>query len=138
MSELVRFTVSLENNLFDKLENLVEESNYSNRSEFIRDLIRSHLVEKEWHTSKELLGTITILFDHHCHGLCERLTHQQHHFIGKVLASTHIHLDEHLCAEMIMVRGSGKDIKELADLLRREKGVLHASLSSGSMGKILK
>lgn len=135
MPDLVRFTVSIEKALFDQLERQVAASDYGNRSEFIRDLIRSHLVEDEWQTDRVLLGTISLLYDHHARGLSGRLTHQQHHFPGAVLASTHVHLDEHLCAEMIMVRGRGRDIQALVDHLGREKGVLHAKLTAGTTGR---
>ena len=138
MSDLVRFTVSLEKSLFEKLEKQVADGDYRNRSEFIRDLIRDHVVQEEWRTDKVLLGTISLVYDHHARGLSERLTHQQHHFTGMVLSTTHVHLDEHLCAEMIMVRGKGKDIKALADSLHREKGVLHAKLAAGTTGKALR
>ncbi len=138
MSELVRFTVSIEQSLFDKLEKAVGKSDYRNRSEFIRDLIRNQLVDDEWQSNKVLLGTITLIYDHHAPGLSARLTHSQHHFIGKVLATTHVHLDEHLCAEMIMVKGKGNQIQALADRLRREKGVLLAKLSAGTTGKSLR
>ena len=137
MAELVRFTVSMEQSLFDELEKQVADSDYRNRSEFVRDLLRERLVEREWARGRQLLGTISLLYDHHVRGLSERLTHAQHHFVGKVLATTHVHLDEHLCAEMIMVRGSGKEIKTLADRLRREKGVLHATLSTSTTGRSL-
>jgi len=137
MSDLVRFTVSIEKPLFEKLEKEVADHNYRNRSEFIRDLIRNHVVEREWRTGKVLLGTISLLYDHHTRGLTQRLTEEQHHFRGTVLATTHVHLDHHLCAEMIMVRGKGKDIQALADRLQREKGVLHARLAAGTTGKAL-
>jgi len=137
MSEIVRISLSIEKPLFERLEKLVAGSDYGNRSEFIRDLIRAYLVEEEWQTDKTLLGTISLLYDHHARGLSERLTEQQHHFTGTVLATTHVHLDEHLCAEMIMVRGRGKDIKALADRLQREKGVLHAKLAAGTTGRAL-
>jgi CopG family nickel-responsive transcriptional regulator len=129
--------VSIEKPLYDRLENLVSQTDYKNRSEFIRDLIRDHLVRLEWQTGDELLGTISLVYDHHARGLTERLTEQQHHFRGTVLATTHVHLDEHLCAEMIMVRGRGKDIQALANCLQREKGVLHARLATGTTGKHL-
>lgn len=138
MSNLVRFTVSIEKSLFDRLEKEVADHDYRNRSEFVRDLIRNYLVDQEWQTDKVLLGTIWLLYDHHTHGLTERLTEQQHHFAGKVLATTHVHLDEHLCAEMIMVRGKGKEIQALADGLQREKGVLHAKLAAGTTGQALR
>jgi CopG family transcriptional regulator, nickel-responsive regulator len=135
MSELVRLSVSIERPLYKELERLVGRTDYKNRSEFIRDLIRDHLVQLEWRTDEALLGTISILYDHHARGLTERLTEQQHRFRGAVLATTHVHLDEHLCAEMIMVRGKGGDIQALVGRLRREKGVLHAKLAAGTTGK---
>ena len=137
MSKLVRLSMSLEEDLYRRMEALVRKSRYTNRSEFIRDLIRDHLVQLEWQTDDVLLGTISLVYDHHARGLTERLTEQQHHFAGKVLATTHVHLDEHLCAEMIMVRGKGKDIQVLAGRLQREKGVLHAKLAAGTTGKHL-
>jgi len=137
MPELVRVSLSIPKSLFDRLEEMVAASGYGNRSEFVRDLVRDHLVAQEWESNEVLLGTISLLYDHHTRGLTERLIHQQHHFAGKVLATTHVHLDEHLCAEMIMVRGRSKDIKALADRLQREKGVLHAKLAAGSTGRRL-
>lgn len=137
MSELVRLSMSIEKPLYDQLEKLVAKRQYENRSEFIRDLIRDSLVEQEWESGRELLGTLSLVYDHHARGLADRLTHLQHHFPGRVLATTHVHLDEHLCAEMIMVRGSGREIKELADRLQREKGVLHAKLAMGTTGRSL-
>jgi CopG family nickel-responsive transcriptional regulator len=138
MSEIVRVSVSIPKALFKRLEKLVAGSRYGNRSEFIRDLVRDHLVEGEWETDAVLLGTISLVYDHHARGLSERLIHQQHHFSGKVLAATHVHLDEELCAEMIMVRGRGRDIRSLADGLQREKGVLHARLATSTTGRKLR
>lgn len=138
MSDLVRFSISLEKHLFEKLDERVIESDYHSRSEFIRGLIRNELVDREWETDQILLGTISLLYDHHVRGLSERLTHEQHHFPGDVLATTHVHMDDRLCAEMIMVRGPGKSIKALADHLRREKGVLHAKLATGTTGQSLR
>jgi len=137
MSDLVRFTVSIERALFEKLEKEVAAHDYRNRSEFVRDLVRNHMVEQEWETEKALLGTISLLYDHHARGLTERLIAHQHDFPGAVLATTHVHLTHHLCAEMIMVRGTGGEIRALTDRLQREKGVLHAKLAAGTTGESL-
>ena len=138
MSELVRMSLSIEKPLFEKLEDLLEKSDYTNRSEFIRDLIRSQLVAEEWTENEQALGTVSLVYDHHAPGLAGRLTHAQHHFSGQVLATTHIHLEGNLCAEMIMVRGRASDIRHLTNLLGREKGVLHSNLAMGSTGKRLR
>lgn len=136
MSELVRLSISLEESLLRKLERLIKKSRYANRSEFIRDLIRARLVEGEWEADQEAVGTITLIYDHHRRQLSEKLTSLQHDH-GVVLAATHVHLDHHMCAEMIMAKGKAKHIKELADSLRQQKGVLHAELSMSSTGKKL-
>ncbi len=137
MSDLVRLSMSIEKPLYDKLEKLVSQSRYTNRSEFLRDMIRDHLVEREWKSNEELLGTISMVYDHHQRGLSARLTELQHDFFGNILATTHIHLDHHHCAEMIMVKGKAEDIQRLADDMQRQRGVLHAKLAMSSTGKTL-
>ena len=137
MSELVRLSMSIEKPLYDKLEALVAQSRYTNRSEFLRDLIRDHLVEREWKSREEILGTISMIYDHHQRGLSARLTDLQHDFHGNILATTHIHLDHHHCAEMIMVKGRAGDIQRLADDMKRQRGVLHAKLAMSSTGRTL-
>jgi CopG family transcriptional regulator, nickel-responsive regulator len=137
MSQLHRFSFSIEKSLANKLEEMIKESHYGNRSEFIRDLIRGRKVNDEWEKGDEALGTISLLYDHHQRLLGEKLTEAQHRHVAKVLATTHVHLDEQHCAEMIMVMGKAGDIRHLFDHLRKEKGVLHASLSLGSTGKKL-
>lgn len=137
MSELVRLSLSLEAPLCDELERLVKETGCSNRSEFIRNLIREHLVNEEWGKSGDVVGTITLLYNHHQRELSEKLTALQHDLTDSILASTHIHLSHEICAEMIMVRGVPAKIKALADGMRLLRGVLHVSLSMSSTGESL-
>ena len=137
MSSLRRFSIAMEERLFERLESIVRKAGYANRSEFIRDLLRDRLVEDEWADGKEVVGTITLVYEHDTRLLSERLTRLQHLRHDLVLATTHIHLDETTCAEMIMARSSAREIREFVDLLRQQKGVLHAALSVGSTGKSL-
>lgn len=138
MADLERLSISIEQPLLDRLEVMIRESGYTNRSEYIRDLIRNRIVKEEWERNEEALGTITLLYDHHQRGLSDRLTDLQHDHHHAILATTHLHLDHHLCAEMIMVRGRASMIRKLADGMRKEKGVLHAELSLSSTGKRLR
>lgn len=137
MSELVRTSLSLEKDLFDSLDALIEDGPYNNRSEFIRDLIRDRLVQKEWSENVETVGTLTLIYDHHKRNLSRKLTSIQHDHHDIILASTHVHLDHHLCAEAIILKGRANRLQEFSDHIRREKGVLHASLSMGSTGRNL-
>jgi CopG family nickel-responsive transcriptional regulator len=137
MPDLIRLSFSIEQSLLDRLEHMVRASGYANRSEFIRDMIRARIVQQEWERDEETLGTITLIYDHDFRRLNEKLTDLQHQRHGAILATTHIHLDEHLCAEMIMVKGRASEIQGIADLLQQQKGVLHAVLSISSTGKRL-
>jgi len=138
MSELERMSFSIEKPLADKFERLVKKRKYSNRSEFLRDLIRDSLVAEQWESDKDVVATVTLIYDHHTRGLLDKLTHMQHHHHGKVMANTHVHLDHDLCAEMILMKGKGNELRKLADLLGQQKGVVHAAISMSSTGRELK
>lgn len=131
MSDLMRLSLSIEPPLFEQLEERVAGSAHANRSEYIRDLIRERLAQEAWEGDEEALGTITLVYDHHQRDLCARLTDLQHDASCHVLATTHVHLDHHRCAEMIMVTGRARCIKDLADAMRQIRGVHHAALSVG-------
>lgn len=139
MPNLTRLSFSIENSLSEKLERMVEKKGYSNRSEFIRDMIRDRIVEDEWaNDQSEVIGTITIIFDHHKRELSNKLTELQHNNHDLVLSSTHVHLSKDICAEMIMVKGDGISIQKLADILKQQRGVLYCGLTMGSTGSNLK
>ena len=135
MGQLVRTSLALEEDLTARLDALLKGSRRTNRSEFIRDLLRDELVRKQWAKDEEALGTVTLVYAHDKRELSRKLVSLQHHHAATVLASTHVHLDHDLCAEMIMVRGRAAAIQQLADLLRAQKGVLHAALSMSTTGK---
>lgn len=134
MSDLVRMSVAIERPLFNLLEELVRSRGYENRSEYIRDLVRGELVKGEWENDKEVLGTITLLYDHHHRQLPEKLIDLQHHHPATVLVTTHLHLTHDLCAEVILARGRASVVRDLAQALHQQKGVLHAELSMTSTG----
>jgi CopG family nickel-responsive transcriptional regulator len=137
MSDLVRLSISIEKPLYTRLEQLRRRARFENRSEYLRALVREKLVEQQWQADEEALGTVTLVYNHHQRQLSEKLTDVQHHHHGHVLAATHVHLDEDLCAEMIMLKGPAGELREIADLLRQQRGVLHASLAMSSTGQKL-
>ena len=137
MSELIRVSLSIESPLLKKMEELATQKGYENRSEFIRDLIREQLTAREWESGAEVIGTITMVYNHHQRGISEKLTELQHDCTEHILAATHVHLSHHICAEMIMIKGSGKAIEKFSNALRKLKGVLHVGFSAGSTGEKL-
>ena len=137
MSDLERLSFSIEKPLLDRLNRLIKTGGYANRSEYIRDLIRGQLVKEQWDRNEQVVGAITLVYDHHVPGLAEKLTHLQHHKHANILATTHVHMDSHICAEVILVKGKAGQVRQIADLLRKPKGVLHSELSMSSTGRKL-
>jgi CopG family nickel-responsive transcriptional regulator len=135
MPKVVRFGVSLEKDLLDKFDRLIREKNYTNRSEAFRDLIRENLVKAEWKKNKEIVGAITLIYDHHKRELVNKLMDIQHDFGCIIISSQHIHLDHNNCLEIIAVKGSSKEAQKLADNLKSVKGVKHGTLSLSTTGK---
>jgi len=139
VGELARFGVSIDAELLDEFDGLIDRKGYSNRSEAIRDLIRDSLVGLEWEAGeKETVGTITIVYNHEVRELSEKLTDLQHEHFAAIVSALHVHLDAHNCLEVLVVRGKGREIKTIADALIGTKGVKHGTLSMTTTGKDLK
>ncbi len=127
MEKMIRFGVSIPPELLKKFDEFIDRKGYENRSEAIRDIIRDKLIE-ETGKEGEIVGSVTILYDHNVRGLMEKLTDLQHENFTSVLTTVHVHLDEHHCLEVIIVRGEAESVKKLADRLIATKGVKHGKL----------
>jgi len=136
---VIRFGISLENQLLERFDDLIGKKGYASRSEAIRDLIRNSLVTEEWESyTTEAVGTITLVYSHDTRELTDNLTDLQHRYHQSIMSAMHIHLDEHNCLEVIVVRGRAKDIKAISDRLIGTKGVKHGKLTVTTTGKHLK
>ncbi|HOJ61344.1 MAG TPA: nickel-responsive transcriptional regulator NikR [bacterium] len=134
MSGAIRFSVSLSEELLEKFDKILRTKGYTNRSEGIRDLIRDFLVQQEVEENKEVLGVISLVYDHHVRELTEKLIAQQHHSQAEVISSLHVHLDHHNCLEVIVARGRGDVLRQFADLLIGIRGVKHGKYVLTSTG----
>lgn len=135
MSGLVRFGVSLEDELLRKFDLYIKEKNYPNRSEAFRDLIRQELVKKEWDTGKDVAGAITLIYNHHQRELLSKITDLQHDFQNVIISTQHVHLDHDNCLEIVAVKGRSREVRKLAEMLKAIKGIKHGTLSMSSTGK---
>jgi CopG family transcriptional regulator, nickel-responsive regulator len=128
-NKLIRFGVSMEKNLLGEFDALCADKGYVNRSEAIRDMIRSLLVENVLREKNaEGVGTLTLVYNHHQRELEEKLTEYQHHHLDTIISTMHIHLSHHLCLEVLLLRGKAQEIKKVADGLIATKGVQHGKL----------
>ncbi|MCK9240989.1 nickel-responsive transcriptional regulator NikR [Desulfocurvus sp.] len=138
MGKTIRFGVSLDSDLLDKFDQLCEEQSYQTRSEAIRDLIRNHLVRREWEdTDKEIAGSLTMVYDHHQSNLSQRLTELQHEAHDIILSSLHVHLDHDNCLEVLVLKGQGDVVRMLGQKLISTKGVKHGKLCLTTTGENL-
>lgn len=130
MSPLERFGVSMPDDLLRAFDDAIAEAGYTTRSEAVRDMARDYLVERRWEQAEgEVVGTITLVYDHHVHDVEEALTNIQHDAEAQVVCNTHVHLDHHNCIEVVMVRGDATQIRRLADSMITIRGVKHGKLT---------
>jgi CopG family nickel-responsive transcriptional regulator len=135
MGHVARFGVSIPQELADAFDERIQRKGYRTRSEAIRDIMREYIVNEAWESERgEVVGTVTIVYDHERRELTHILTELQHHFQGAVICSTHVHLDEHNCLEVIVLRGKAAHVRTIADRLISTKGVKHGKMICTTTG----
>ncbi|WP_129545086.1 nickel-responsive transcriptional regulator NikR [Thermoanaerobacter ethanolicus] len=138
LEEIIRFGVSMESKLLQQFDELIKEKNYNNRSEAIRDLIRDFIVENQWEAENvETIGTITYVFNHEVREISDKLTDIQHKHYQNIISTMHVHLDKHNCLEVMVVKGTAKEITKIADEIISTKGVKHGKLVMTTTGENL-
>jgi CopG family nickel-responsive transcriptional regulator len=133
MAELERVSVTMEKDLIERFDRLLAHHGQANRSEALRDLVRSRLIEEQLGAGHaEAVGTITLIYDHERRRLADRLLASGHEHHGLVIASLHVHLDATNCLEVIAVRGKPAAIRHFANHTIGMKGVKHGKLTLSS------
>src|SRR3954447_293752 len=121
---LVRFSVAIGGELLKRFDQYREKHRYPNRSEAVRGLMRAALIEEVIDKDEsEAMGVVTLIYDHHASRIGDRLTDLQHEHLDRVVTTTHVHLDERRCLEVILLRGPAGQVRKLADDLIGSKGV---------------
>jgi CopG family nickel-responsive transcriptional regulator len=124
MSDLTRFSVSLEADLLEAFDAFVREGSFATRSEAIRQLLRQRLTREAFEGDDQAVtAALTLVYDHHRPHLVEKLLALQHDHAEHVVASMHVHLDHERCMEVIVLKGTGGELRKLAESLRGLKGV---------------
>lgn len=135
MSQLSRIGVAIDSDLLEKFDKLIGRRGYTNRSEAFRDLIRDELVERAWESPESrVVGTVTLVYDHHVRLLSDKLTELQHEFYHHILSTLHVHLDPDHCLEVLVLRGRAAEVRRIAETLISTKGVKHGRLTITTTG----
>ena len=133
---VARFTISIPPELLTNFDEVSAGKGYASRSEAVRDAIREYLVTHQWTEdhAADVVGTITLLYDHQTRRVSDELLEQQHRQHTRVLSSMHVHLDARNCLEVVVVRGSADEVSALADSLISLRGVKHGRLVCTAAG----
>ena len=126
-----RFTISLSEALAKQFDDLIHRKGYENRSEAVRDLVRSELenFRLQQEEAPFCVAALSYVYNHHARDLAERLTNIQHEHHHLVLSSMHVHLDHDTCMETLILRGATPQVSTLANLLMAESEVRHGRLN---------
>ena len=125
---VVRFSVSLEEELLNELDLFAKDNSFANRSQALRQLIEKNIVEKKWQCNNIVAGAIVMIYDHHKKEILSRSNVIQHNYFNVILSSQHYHLSHDMCLEIIAVKGKAKTLTELSDKLISIKGIKHGKL----------
>lgn len=137
MTDITRTGISLSPDLLERFDQIIARKGYKNRSEAIRDLVRDYVVNEDVEKNRMVVGTLTMVYDHHRPKLDERLIDIQHRAHGIVLAATHVHLDHRNCLEVVIMKGHSLEVSRVADQILSLRGVKHGKLVLTTQGKNL-
>ena len=126
-----RFTISLEDQLAEEFDRLIADHGYVNRSEAVRDLLRSRLdrVHEAVQPNAACVACLSYVYNHHELDLAERLLALQHEHHDLTISSMHAHLDHEHCIETVILRGPAQAVRKLAERVIAERGVHHGELN---------
>ena len=123
-TRLVRFSVTVPEDLLSEFEGSYYSENRPNRSEAVRNLMREYISGERWRSSEgEICATVTIVYDHHLPELTRKLTAAQHDSGEVIICSTHVHLNHNTCLECVITKGNSQDIQKLIEALRKIRGI---------------
>jgi CopG family nickel-responsive transcriptional regulator len=138
---LERIGISLEDDLLAQFDRLIADKGYVNRSEAIRDLIRDALVQREWSESsgrEERVAVVTLVYGHDSSSLAQKLAHIQHENHKAVVSALHVHMDEHNCLEVLVLRGRAREVLSMGEGLVSTKGVKFGRIVPATTGQTLR
>ena len=120
-----RITISIDDDLLDTIDRLSTRRGYASRSEALRDIVREAAARARSAEAEDApcLATLTYVYEHGTRDLARRLTRAQHHRHDLSVATLHVHVDEHDCLEVAVLKGSVREVTAFADAVTTQRGV---------------
>ncbi|NVK18519.1 MAG: nickel-responsive transcriptional regulator NikR [Methylocystaceae bacterium] len=133
-----RVTITIEDDLLEKFDQLIELKGYKNRSEGIRDALRNLIAEQEVDSNEEAncVGCVVYMYNHKERTLSSRLVEEHHHHHDIPAATLHLHVDSENCLETTVLKGQVKEVRDMANRITSQTGVKHGWLHVVPLEKV--
>jgi CopG family nickel-responsive transcriptional regulator len=124
-----RITITIDDDLLQAVDDLMQRRGYDSRSEAMRDILRE-MVDRERlaEPGATCVGTLAYIFDHRTRDLARRLASAHHDRHDLSVASMHVYLDHESCLQISILRGPLNQVRSFSDALATQRGVKHANL----------
>ena len=120
---------SVPEKLLQQVEMSIKEQGFANRSEIVRQALRSFIMESR--SLRELTGeiaaSITIIYEREA--TKGQISEIQHSFGNIISTFLHAHIDEDQCLEVIVVKGEADNIKKLVEAFRTNEQISQIKVS---------
>jgi transcriptional regulator, CopG family len=124
-------SVSMPQELVDRLDGFAEEHGYTGRSEVLREAARNLLGEFEDRqlSNRRLMAVVTVMFDYETTDVEERMMHLRHDHERLVTSNIHSHVGEHRCMELFVLEGELDEISAFVGRVRATQDTLSVDYS---------
>ena len=124
-------SVSMPDELLERLDEFADEHGYTGRSEVVREAARNLLTEFDDKKleDRELMGVVTVLFDFQETDVEHKMMHLRHDYEELVTSHVHNHVGNHYCMELFILEGSLEEISTFVGKIRATKDTLSIDYS---------
>jgi CopG family nickel-responsive transcriptional regulator len=124
-------SVSMPDELLERIDSFADEHGYTGRSEVVREAARNLLGEFEDKQleERELMGVVTVLFDYSSSGVKHRMMNLRHEYENLVASNVHSHIGDHYCLELFILEGDLADISTFVGKIRATQDTLSIDYS---------
>jgi CopG family nickel-responsive transcriptional regulator len=114
-------SMSVNESLLEKFDQISEKKGYTTRSEAFRDAIRNIVKEGVW--DEDIGGNIVVIMVLYDKKRPKREISDLHHRFEEIQTNIHMHLDESNCLEIFLAKGDGQRLKAIVKRIREIKGI---------------
>lgn len=133
-STVQRISISLPDEVYRELDEMIEERGIESRSKLITELINQAVLDHQEDKGDQIMaGTITLIYEESKSPLFQRLAEIERRHIDEVISSLHVQLENSYRMEVILVQGPANTLRQIADELLGCKGVRTGKLTLTSI-----